>query len=290
MKYKSHIYLLTVLLIASCNNDKKIVPDNLRKLSEKEQIEIAEKRMNYNYDTVVYKNEAGETITADSIAKISTDENFASDVYLNKSNEPEIIIIRRATEHDKDFISQIAAIYNQEVVEPVLIIDIDCAQIKEILIEVYSLDQNMRMDGSPFDPSIDRENLVKVISLIENCGMPTLENVNKKELLAIWLVFQHADNYHRKKYLPQLKKSAENGDLRKSEMALMEDRILMDDRKPQIYGSQITDNEERNGWMLYDLENPESVDRRRADVGLEPLNEYVKQWDIEFDIKQNKLN
>jgi hypothetical protein len=288
MKYKSHIYLLTVLLIASCNNDKKIVPDNLRKLSEKEQIEIAEKRMNYNYDTVVYKNEAGETITADSIAKISTDENFASDVYLNKSNEPEIIIIRRATEHDKDFISQIAAIYNQEVVEPVLIIDIDCAQIKEILIEVYSLDQNMRMDGSPFDPSIDRENLVKVISLIENCGMPTLENVNKKELLAIWLVFQHADNYHRKKYLPQLKKSAENGDLRKSEMALMEDRILMDDRKPQIYGSQITDNEERNGWMLYDLENPESVDRRRADVGLEPLNEYVKQWDIEFDIKQNK--
>lgn len=288
MKYKSHIYLLTVLLIASCNNDKKIVPDNLRKLSEKEQIEIAEKRMNYNYDTVVYKNEARETITADSIAKISTDENFASDVYLNKSNEPEIIIIRRATEHDKDFISQIAAIYNQEVVEPVLIIDIDCAQIKEILIEVYSLDQNMRMDGSPFDPSIDRENLVKVISLIENCGMPTLENVNKKELLAIWLVFQHADNYHRKKYLPQLKKSAENGDLRKSEMALMEDRILMDDRKPQIYGSQITDNEERNGWMLYDLENPESVDRRRADVGLEPLNEYVKQWDIEFDIKQNK--
>jgi hypothetical protein len=288
MKYKSHIYLLTVLLIASCNNDKKIVPDNLRKLSEKEQIEIAEKRMNYNYDTVVYKNEARETITADSIAKISTDENFASDVYLNKSNEPEIIIIRRATEHDKDFISQIAAIYNQEVVEPVLIIDIDCAQIKEILIEVYPLDQNMRMDGSPFDPSIDRENLVKVISLIENCGMPTLENVNKKELLAIWLVFQHADNYHRKKYLPQLKKSAENGDLRKSEMALMEDRILMDDRKPQIYGSQITDNEERNGWMLYDLENPESVDRRRADVGLEPLNEYVKQWDIEFDIKQNK--
>jgi hypothetical protein len=288
MKYKSHIYLLTVLLIASCNNDKKIVPDNLRKLSEKEQIEIAEKRMNYNYDTVVYKNEAGETITADSIAKISTDENFASDVYLNKSNEPEIIIIRRATEHDKDFRSQIVEIYNQEVVEPVLIIDIDCAQIKEILIEVYSLDQNMRMDGSPFDPSIDRENLVKVISLIENCGMPTLENVNKKELLAIWLVFQHADNYHRKKYLPQLKKSAENGDLRKSEMALMEDRILMDDRKPQIYGSQITDNEERNGWMLYDLENPESVDRRRADVGLEPLNEYVKQWDIEFDIKQNK--
>jgi hypothetical protein len=277
-----------VLLIASCNNDKKIVPDNLRKLSEKEQIEIAEKRMNYNYDTVVYKNEAGETITADSIAKISTDENFASDVYLNKSNEPEIIIIRRATEHDKDFRSQIVEIYNQEVVEPVLIIDIDCAQIKEILIEVYSLDQNMRMDGSPFDPSIDRENLVKVISLIENCGMPTLENVNKKELLAIWLVFQHADNYHRKKYLPQLKKSAENGDLRKSEMALMEDRILMDDRKPQIYGSQITDNEERNGWMLYDLENPESVDRRRADVGLEPLNEYVKQWDIEFDIKQNK--
>lgn len=140
--------------------------------------------------------------------------------------------------------------------------------------------------GSAGNPNIDRENLVKVVSLIEKCGMPTLNEVDQQQMSAIWLVFQHADNYHRKKYLPQLKKSAQNGDLRKSHMALMEDRILMMDGKPQIYGSQISEDRENGGWKIYDLQNPETVDKRRAEIGMQPLSEYVKQWDIEFKVEQ----
>ncbi len=116
--------------------------------------------------------------------------------------------------------------------------------------------------------------------------MPTTQQVGRRGMSAIWLVLQHADNYHRKKYLDHLKAAAARGDLRKSQMALMEDRILMEDGKPQIYGSQITEDRETGEWIIYELANPETVDARRAQVGLEPLSDYVDHWDIVFDVEQ----
>jgi len=288
MKYKICIYLLLTFFIASCKNDEKYIPNGLRKLTESDQIEIAEKRLTFNYDNVIYKNEKGETISADSMAKILSHFKYSYDTYFNDKNEPEIVIVRETTQKDKDFRKKIIEIYNKEIINPIIPIDIDCAEIKNILIEVFSLDQDMRNEGQTIDPKIDRENLIKVVSLIEKCGMPNLDNVEPEQMSTIWLVFQHSDNYHRKKYLPILKKSAENGDIRKSQIALLEDRILMMDGKPQIYGSQITRNSESGEWMIYDLNEPESVDKRRAEVGLKPLNEYVRNWNIEFKVKQTE--
>lgn len=56
---------------------------------------------------------------------------------------------------------------------------------------------------------------------------------------AIWLRLQYSTKEIRKKYFPQIKKVVENGDLSKQQYALMKDRILMDEEKPPIYGSQI---------------------------------------------------
>jgi hypothetical protein len=85
-----------------------------------------------------------------------------------------------------------------------------------------------------------------------------------------------------------LKKAAANGDLSKSQIALMKDRILMMDNKPQIYGSQITQNLETKEWQIYKIKNPKCVDKRRTKVGLEPLAEYLKNWNIVFNLKQKK--
>lgn len=286
------IGLLTILL-SSCNQGGKYTPDNLRKLSEKELLENAEKRKTFSFDDVVYKNENGIEISLDSVKKIPNIQEWTADSYVNENNEIKELILRRATEKDKEFQEKLTVIYEkvtyiEEIVDTVIPIEIDCNNIQEILTKVYTLDQDMRTNGKGIDPNIDRENLITVVSLIEKCGMPTLKEVNQEQMSAIWFVFQHADNYHRKKYLPQLKASVTNGDLRKSQMALMEDRILKMDGKAQIYGSQMTDDRETGGWKIYDLENPETVDKRRAEVGLQPLSEYVKQWDIEFNTKQNE--
>ena len=79
--------------------------------------------------------------------------------------------------------------------------------------------------------------------------------------------------------------SAENGDLELSQMALMEDRLLMREGKPQKYGSQIQSGC-KTKWELYHLGNPETVNKRRAEVGLEPLENYLNNYGIVFNIKQ----
>jgi hypothetical protein len=52
-------------------------------------------------------------------------------------------------------------------------------------------------------------------------------------------------------------------------MALLKDRVLMHQGKPQIYGSQF--NSDGDKWVLYDLEDPSHVDERRKSVHLMPL-------------------
>jgi len=156
---------------------------------------------------------------------------------------------------------------------------IDCQNKAFILQAVYERDQDMRKNGSII-PNIDSENLATVISLIENCGMPTLAEVSENQMNAIWLVFQHSNNANRKKYLPMLKVAADKGDLSRRQIALMEDRILMLDGKPQIYGTQIINN------SIYNLIEPEKVNKRRAEIGFEPLEDYVSRWGIEFKVPQ----
>lgn len=278
--------LIITIIIFSCESGK-YKPNGLRLVTQDELMENAKKRQTYNYDNVIYKNEDGTEISLDSVKKLNVEE-WTTDSYVNDNNELKELIVRKANEKDKEFRKKLIAIYQEDKVEPIIPIEIDCNNIQKILTNVLSLDQDMRTNGNRIDPKIDRENLITVISIIEKCGMPTLNEINQNQMSAIWLVFQHADNYHRKKYFPLLKISAENGDLRKSQMAIMEDRILMMDGKPQIYGSQIAQDKENGGWKIYDLQNPETVDKRRAEVGLEPLSNYVNRWSIVFNIEQEE--
>ncbi len=36
------------------------------------------------------------------------------------------------------------------------------------------------------------------------------------------------------------------------------------------------------------IRNPENVDKRREEVGLQPLADYVKEWQIKWDVEQYK--
>lgn len=286
MNYKIYTFCLLILFMTSCMEEKTYVPNGLTKLSENELIQRAKDKKIVDIEKVTYKNEKGEILTLDSIRNLSNRKEWTTDSYVDKNGIIKEMIIRKETKKDREFVAKLQQAYNSK--PPIKIVDIDCEMKAEILEEIYSLDQDMRKSDyqKDYNPEIDRQNLIRVVSLIETCGMPTTKEVSPKQMSAIWLVFQHADNDNRKKYFPLLKKASENGDLKKSQIALMQDRILMVDGKPQIYGSQITKNQETKRWEIYDLENPEFVDKRRAQVGLGPLKEYVKNWDIEFNIEQ----
>ena len=164
---------------------------------------------------------------------------------------------------------------------------INCFDLPNILEAVSKRDHENRVNE--IIPEIDRKNLEIVVSIIENCGMPTAQSIDKKHIATIFLVLQHGDNYHRKKYFPLIEKAVENGDLQKSDYALMKDRILVSDGKPQIYGTQvISGTTDSNKLEVAEIEAPEYVDQRRAEMGLPPINDYLKMWDISLDIEQKK--
>ena len=158
------------------------------------------------------------------------------------------------------------------------IIEVDCRKKSQILSEVLESDQRIRKSNEYIKyAKEDHRNQELVISIIEKCGMPTLKEVGQKQMDAIWLGLQHTENKYRVKYFPLIEKAVKNGDLSKKQYALMKDRILMDEGKPQIFGSQI-----KNG-KLYDLEDPKTVNKRRQEMGLEPIEDYLKRFNITFD-------
>ena len=288
MNLKIYTFCFLIIFLNSCKNEKNYIPKGLTKLTKNELIKRVKNKNVTDIQKVVLKNKKGEIITLDSFIKKTNKREFSSDSYSDKNGIIKEMVIRIATQQDREFQAKLQQVYNYK--PPIEVIDIDCEEKAGILEEIYSLDQNMRLNNNhtSYDPKIDRQNLIKIVSLIEKCGMPTIKEITKKQMSAIWLVFQHADNINRKKYFHLLKKSAKNGDLNKSNIALMEDRILMMDGKPQIYGSQIIDDRETKKWELYELDKPETVDKRRAEVGLGSLKKYVKNWNIEFNIKQSE--
>jgi hypothetical protein len=45
---------------------------------------------------------------------------------------------------------------------------------------------------------------------------------------------------------------------------------------------------ETSPYYVLPLEDPDNVDKRRAEVGLQPLAEYVAYWQIKWDVEQYK--
>ncbi|MBO3117489.1 hypothetical protein J4050_12065 [Winogradskyella sp. DF17] len=158
-------------------------------------------------------------------------------------------------------------------------VEVDCNKKSEILSEVYRSDIKIRRENNLIKyAKEDHRNQELVISILETCGMPTLNEVTQEQMNAIWLGLQHnAENKYRLKYFPLIEKAVKNGDLSKQQYALMKDRMLMDEGKAQIFGSQI-----KNG-KLYDLDSPETVNERRQEMGLEPIEDYLKRFGISFD-------
>lgn len=134
----------------------------------------------------------------------------------------------------------------------------------------------------------DSINELEVIKIIEEKGWVGKSLVGGRANITLWLVIQHAPLETQEKYLPLLKKTVLEGESRGSHLALLEDRIQMRNGKPQTYGSQITTDKETGKQVVYEIWEPEYVNQRRKEVGLGPIQDYVKRWGIEWMIEQKE--
>ena len=66
------------------------------------------------------------------------------------------------------------------------------------------------------------------------------------------------------------------GEARPALLAALVDRIRINERKPQVYGT-LLDWDERGQMSPWPIEHPEGVAERRRAVGLPPLEESVRE-------------
>ncbi len=126
----------------------------------------------------------------------------------------------------------------------------------------------------------DSLNEVEVIRIIDEYGWVGKNEVGGKANITLWLVIQHASLELQEKYVPLLEESVKKGESNGSHLALLHDRILMRNGKPQKYGSQIVSDPDTGKDKLYDLEDPENVNNRRQSVGLGPLEDYLERMGV----------
>jgi uncharacterized pyridoxamine 5'-phosphate oxidase family protein len=134
----------------------------------------------------------------------------------------------------------------------------------------------------------DSINLIKVKAILDQYGWVGSEIVGKQGNSTLFLVIQHADLQSQEKYLPMMRTAVKNNKASASQLALLEDRVALRQGKRQIYGSQIGMYPKTNKYYVSPLEDPENVDKRRAEVGLGPLKDYVDNWQIKWDVDQYK--
>jgi hypothetical protein len=133
-----------------------------------------------------------------------------------------------------------------------------------------------------YKKQIAKENYSLMQLLLEEKGWPKYATVGKLAADAPLLVINHHESDSvRIKYLPQIKQSCLEKEGSCMEYAKIQDRILVNTDKLQIYGMQFRYNAERK-LEPFPIIDPEYVDQRRTAIGLEPLKDYLKRK-IDFD-------
>lgn len=139
-----------------------------------------------------------------------------------------------------------------------------------------------------------------VFPILDSVGIP--DGLTEKAREALFLVVQHSDVEHQRKYIDLFDAAAKKGLVARADVATMRDRILMYEGRPQIYGTQtftpnrtiiinsdggkrIADDGEDNGGeasasqptaYLWPVESADVLDARRAEVGLPPMDTYIE--------------
>lgn len=120
--------------------------------------------------------------------------------------------------------------------------------------------------------AIDAVNMRRLAEIVARYGWPGMRFAGVYASTS-WAVLQHADVASQRTYLPLVRAAAARGDVQPSELAMLEDRVLANEGKPQLYGSQLTNDRPP---QVKPVTDPAHLDDRRRAVGLGPEAEYLE--------------
>jgi hypothetical protein len=114
--------------------------------------------------------------------------------------------------------------------------------------------------------SINREYITKLIDQ-NSMLFPSITEIGNTASRFAFLMLQHSSYDVRKKYYKTIKFAMENNHLEKRYFAMYLDRLLIDEGKKQLYGTQIQKNKEGK-LVLFPVKRKFNMNRRRLRLGL----------------------
>ncbi|AAF83638.1 hypothetical protein XF_0828 [Xylella fastidiosa 9a5c] len=149
------------------------------------------------------------------------------------------------------------------------------AQLKDVAAQLIAIGEQDQVDRKRvMSPGFDDDALYtadlkrqkQLERLMRGRGLFRLNEVGKDAVTAEFLIIQHSSPAFMKRFEKEMGELAARGDFPKDDYATFVDRLLVYEHKPQRYGTQANGDLE-----LYPIEDEQFVDKRRASMGLSPL-------------------
>ena len=122
--------------------------------------------------------------------------------------------------------------------------------------------------------ALDRRHTSRLKAIVLANGWPDTARAGQDGVAAAFMLVQHADQdpAFQAEILPHVETAYRRGELPGECVAMLTDRILVGKGERQIYGTQsrIVDGVVK----IAAVEDPDNLDRRRAQMGMVPIAEY----------------
>jgi len=165
-------------------------------------------------------------------------------------------------------------------------------QISHELNTMTAADQAMRSrysEGNAWNSTIDHDNTKRVMEIITKIGWPTISKVGKKASHNAWLLVQHADHdVPFQVHCLQLLKEVPPYDIDPENLAYLEDRVRINQGRPQLYGTQFDQID--NQHVPYPIEDESDVNGRRAALGMGPLQQQIDMMYQKYPFEESVVD
>lgn len=130
-------------------------------------------------------------------------------------------------------------------------------------------------------------NIKKVKEILGEENWPDTSIIGQRGNEIICTILQHSDQETREHYIPRMKQAVLDKKLEARWLVRAEDRIATDKGELQIYGGQMKYYPETKSFNVWPIYDPENIDKRRAEIGLIPIAEHLKnRFDFEWNLAE----